>query len=201
MGRFYQKKGKRLFDIGGALAILCIFFPLMIVVAAINCFDQRCVFFRQARLGRDDKPFRILKFKTVKIINGKPAITPFANFLRSHSLDEIPQLFNVLSGEMSLVGPRPLFPEYLPYYSQEEKKRHHIKPGITGSAQINGGNDLSWDEKLRLDLYYVQNYSLMMDLKILLWSLTRIFTSTKHWDVRLLSEERAMKVKTHLSNH
>lgn len=163
----------------------------MIIVAVVNYFDQGQVFFRQERIGRSNRPFWIIKFKTVKIKDGRQVVSPFAGFLRSHSLDEIPQLFNVLQGDMSLVGPRPLLPEYLDYYSPQEQKRHLVRPGITGLAQINGGNNLSWEEKFQLDVAYVDQMSLKKDIGIFLKSFSYIFKKSSHWDVMPLNVARS----------
>jgi lipopolysaccharide/colanic/teichoic acid biosynthesis glycosyltransferase len=132
------------------------------------------VFFRQERPGLHQKPFFILKFRTMrntcdengKLLPSSERLTGFGSFLRSSSLDELPELFNVLKGEMSLVGPRPLRVEYLDRYTPEQARRHDVKPGITGWAQVNGRNALGWDDKFALDVWYVDNWSLMLDIKI-----------------------------------
>lgn len=190
METWYSRFGKSAFDLAGAVILIVLLAPAMILIAIVNYFDQGTILFIQTRIGKGNKPFRIYKFKTVLLKDRRQVITPFANFLRAHGLDETPQLFNVIRGDMSLVGPRPLFPDYLSFYTSEELRRHRVKPGITGTAQINGGNDLSWDEKLRMDLYYVSNASFAMDVKILFQSIARIFKNSKHWDVKPLSEER-----------
>ena len=142
----------------------------------------RPVFFRQVRPGLDGKPFEMVKFRTMRDANapnGKPLpdaerITPFGSFMRRASLDELPEFWNVLKGDMSLVGPRPLLMQYLPLYSKEQYRRHEMKPGITGWAQINGRNAISWDEKFKLDVWYVDNQSLWLDIKILFLTVKKV---------------------------
>ena len=138
------------------------------------------IFFRQLRPGHKQKPFVILKFRTMRPLKTKERLsdhlrtTGLGTFLRKYSLDELPQLWNVVKGEMSLVGPRPLLMEYLPRYNQRQRKRHNMPPGITGQAQINGRNALSWEEKFELDVWYVENWSFMMDIKILLTTIKKV---------------------------
>lgn len=140
------------------------------------------VLFRQVRPGLGGKPFEMVKFRTMKDAvdaAGNPLpdserLTPFGQFLRSSSLDELPELWNVLKGDMSLVGPRPLLMEYLPLYSPEQYRRHEVRPGVTGWAQINGRNSLSWDEKFKLDVWYVDNRSLWLDIKILFLTVKKV---------------------------
>ena len=141
------------------------------------------VIFSQVRPGRDGKPFRMYKFRSMKDAtdqDGNPLpdadrITPFGAKLRSTSLDELPELWNVLKGEMSLVGPRPLLMEYLPLYSTEQYRRHEVRPGITGWAQVNGRNAISWEEKFEYDVWYVDNQSILLDIKILLLTIKKVF--------------------------
>ncbi|WP_095210095.1 sugar transferase [Endozoicomonas ascidiicola] len=167
---------KRIFDIFGACLALVLFFPVISFVAwKVAKTMGRPVFFRQVRPGQDGKPFEMIKFRTMRDANGpdgKPLpdadrITPFGSFMRRASLDELPEFWNVLKGDMSLVGPRPLLIQYLPLYSKEQYRRHEMKPGITGWAQINGRNAISWDEKFKLDVWYVNNQSVWLDMKIL----------------------------------
>jgi lipopolysaccharide/colanic/teichoic acid biosynthesis glycosyltransferase len=140
------------------------------------------VFFRQTRPGKDGEPFQMVKFRTMlDAVNkdGKPLpddqrMTRFGSFLRSASLDELPELWNVLKGDMSLVGPRPLLLEYLPLYSKEQYRRHEVRPGVTGWAQVNGRNAISWEDKFRLDVWYVDNQSFWLDLKILLLTVKKV---------------------------
>jgi lipopolysaccharide/colanic/teichoic acid biosynthesis glycosyltransferase len=141
------------------------------------------VFFRQIRPGWMGKPFEMKKFRTMRdttnsngeLISDAERLTAFGRLLRATSLDELPELWNVLKGEMSLVGPRPLLMEYLPLYSQEQKRRHEVRPGITGWAQINGRNNASWEEKLKMDVWYVDNQSFWLDMKILLMTVKKVF--------------------------
>lgn len=141
-------------------------------------------FFFQVRVGINEKTFRIIKFKTMTDVTNKKGnllpdserLTKIGTFIRKTSLDELPQLFNILKGDMSLIGPRPLLKEYLPFYNTEEKKRHHVKPGITGWAQVNGRNSISWKEKFNFDIYYVNNISLILDIKIIIMTFKRVVT-------------------------
>ncbi|SDL67284.1 sugar transferase [Modicisalibacter muralis] len=140
------------------------------------------VLFRQQRPGRDGKPFYMVKFRTMKdsidadgnSLPDSERLTAFGQFLRSSSLDELPELWNVLKGDMSLVGPRPLLMEYLPLYSKEQYRRHEVRPGVTGWAQINGRNALSWEDKFKLDVWYVENQSFYLDIKILLLTVKKV---------------------------
>lgn len=175
---------KRLIDFFAALLALFLLAPAFAVVAwKIRRKLGSPVLFRQIRPGLRGQPFKMVKFRTMRDAldaNGKPLpdferMTPFGNFLRSASLDELPELWNVLKGEMSLVGPRPLLIEYLPLYSPEQARRHEVRPGVTGWAQINGRNALSWDEKFKLDVWYVDHQSLWLDLKILLLTVKKVF--------------------------
>ena len=175
---------KRLFDIFASLFGLLILSPVIAVVAyKVHKNLGSPVLFRQVRPGKDGKPFEMIKFRTMRDAidkNGNPLpdserITAFGNFLRSTSLDELPELWNVLKGEMSLVGPRPLLMEYLPLYNQEQMRRHEARPGVTGWAQINGRNAISWEEKFKLDVWYVDNQSFWLDIKILILTVKKVF--------------------------
>ncbi len=158
--------------------------PLMLVALAIRITMGRPVFFRQERPGYSGRPFRLLKFRTMtaacspedRLVSDGRRLTPLGRLLRSTSVDELPQLWNVLRGELSLVGPRPLLMHYLPLYSAEQARRHDVLPGITGWAQVNGRNAISWEEKFALDVWYVENWSLLVDLRILartVWGVLR----------------------------
>ncbi|NLJ92834.1 MAG: sugar transferase [Aeromonadales bacterium] len=175
---------KRLFDIVGAALALIIFSPVMALVGLL--VRQRLgspVLFRQTRPGKDAQPFEMIKFRTMRDavdIQGIPLpdaerITPFGDFLRASSLDELPGLWNVLKGDMSLVGPRPLLMDYLPLYSQEQYRRHEARPGITGWAQVNGRNAISWEDKFKLDVWYIDNRSLWLDIKIVFLTIKKVF--------------------------
>lgn len=155
-----------------------------VIAAGVSVQLGRPVFFSQLRPGLNGRLFRMIKFRTMtsdrdsagNLLADDLRLTSFGRTLRSSSLDELPELWNVLKGDMSLVGPRPLLPEYLPLYTPQQARRHEVRPGITGWAQINGRNAISWEEKFELDVWYVDHRSLMVDLKILLVSLQRIFS-------------------------
>ena len=167
---------KRLFDIVvSACALLMLALPMLVVIWMVRRKLGSPVFFTQMRPGLQGKPFLMVKFRTMTDARGPDGallpdadrLTPFGRFLRASSLDELPELWNVLKGDMSLVGPRPLLMEYLPLYSPEQARRHAVRPGITGWAQVNGRNTLSWEDKFKLDVWYVDHRSLWLDLKIL----------------------------------
>ena len=175
---------KRLFDILGAVLGLLILLPIIVTLAwQVRRKLGSPVLFRQTRPGLHGKPFQLIKFRTMRNaigLDGRPLpdserMTSFGSFLRSASLDELPELWNVLKGDMSLVGPRPLLLEYLPLYSLEQARRHEVRPGVTGWAQVNGRNALSWEEKFRLDVWYVDNHSFWLDLKILALTVKKVF--------------------------
>lgn len=180
-----MKNIRRCFDV---LASLFIFFilstPLIFIILFACFFLGSPVFFYQFRIGMNGKPFKIVKFRTMSnvcdssghLLPDSERLIPFGIFLRFTSLDEIPQLWNVLKGDMSLVGPRPLLVEYLSLYTDEQVRRHEVRPGITGWAQVNGRNDLSWEEKFNLDVWYVDNQSMLLDIKILLITIKKVFT-------------------------
>lgn len=177
-------KIKRLFDAAATLVGLMLLWPLIVLlVALVRIKLGSPVFFRQLRPGLHGKPFMMLKFRTMtdkrdpsgQLLPDVERLAPFGRFLRSASLDELPELLNVLKGEMSLVGPRPLLMEYLPLYSSEQARRHEVKPGITGWAQVNGRNAISWEEKFKLDVWYVDNRSFWFDLKILWLTVKKVF--------------------------
>lgn len=174
---------KRLFDLVGAVCGLVLLAPVILIVAClIRVKLGGGVFFRQIRPGKDGVPFEMIKFRTMLDAvdaNNTPLpdadrLTRFGSILRKTSLDELPELWNVLKGEMSLVGPRPLLMEYLPLYSDTQMRRHELPPGITGWAQANGRNALGWDEKFALDVWYVEHQSLKLDIKIILLTLFKV---------------------------
>lgn len=174
---------KRLFDIVIALSALIILSPVLLIVALlVRSKLGRPVFFRQIRPGRHGKPFEMIKFRTMRDAldsNGKPLpdaerLTRFGRMLRSTSLDELPELWNVLKGDMSLVGPRPLLMQYLHLYNNRQKKRHDVRPGITGWAQVNGRNAISWEQKFEYDVWYVENRSIVLDIKILWLTIKKV---------------------------
>lgn len=174
---------KRMVDIlGGGIGLL-VLSPVMVVVALLIRREMGSpVFFRQTRPGRHGKPFQMIKFRTMRdaidadghLLPDAERLTRLGRFLRSSSLDELPELWNVLKGEMSLVGPRPLLMDYLPLYSPEQARRHEVRPGVTGWAQMNGRNAISWDEKFALDVWYVDNRSLWLDLKIIWLTIRKV---------------------------
>lgn len=174
---------KRCIDIILSLLILAISWPAVLIAMVLVCFAMGWpVFFVQIRPGLKGRPFHLYKLRTMKFasdgrgnfLSDEQRLTILGNWLRKMSVDELPQLFNVLKGDMSLVGPRPLLMEYLPLYSPEQRRRHDVRPGITGWAQINGRNALSWEEKFALDVWYVDNRSLCLDLKILLLTIRKV---------------------------
>jgi sugar transferase EpsL len=175
---------KRGFDILVAAIAIVVLSPLLVVIALlVRTMLGTPLFFTQYRPGRHGKPFTIYKFRTMtderdgqgKLLPDCDRLPAFGRFLRSTSLDELPELLNVLKGDMSLVGPRPLLMEYLPLYSSEQARRHDMRPGITGWAQVNGRNAISWEEKFKLDIWYVENYTLLLDCRILWLTLAKVF--------------------------
>lgn len=174
---------KRLFDFAVAAALLLLLWPVLLLLALLIRWKMGPpALFRQQRPGRNGKPFTVLKFRTMKDANGPDGqplpdaerLTPLGEFIRRSSLDELPQLLNVVRGDMSLVGPRPLLMEYLPLYSARQARRHEVRPGITGWAQVNGRNALGWPDRLEMDAWYVENRSFLLDLKILLLTVKRV---------------------------
>lgn len=180
----YRFVFKRLFDFIISLFVLLCLLPVLAVLTVLLCFFNKGAgaFFTQERPGKNGKIFKVIKFKTMtdeKDINGKllpdaQRLTKVGKFVRSTSLDELPQLFNVLKGDMALIGPRPLLPKYLPLYNKEQARRHEVRPGITGWAQVNGRNAISWSRKFELDVWYVDNISLMLDLKIIFLTIKKV---------------------------
>lgn len=182
----YQKFFKRFFDIVLASFILLIISPVMVlVIFCLLVIYRRQLFFRQPRTGRNHQTFQIFKFKTMNdrkdekgiLLPDEKRLTSTGRFLRKTSLDEIPQLLNVLKGEMSLSGPRPLLTEYLPLYNKDQIRRHEVRPGITGWAQVNGRNAISWEEKFKYDVWYVDNLSFWLDVKIIFLTILKFFKS------------------------
>ena len=182
----YRKHLKRVFDFMVALIGSILLFPVSLLIWIILLFEQKGKpFFFHERPGKNGQLFVLLKFRTMKEekdTQGNPLpdmqrLTRIGSFLRNTSLDELPNLWNVLKGEMSLVGPRPLMTEYLPLYSSEQARRHDVRPGITGWAQVNGRNAISWQQKFKLDVWYVDNLSFRFDIKILFLTLKKVFQS------------------------
>lgn len=177
-------KRKRLFDFLVSLLALLLLSPILLVVAGlVTIFHGWPVLFRQQRPGYRGQLFHIYKFRTMSNARDKAGnllpdaqrLTPLGRFLRSSSLDELPELFNILKGEMSFVGPRPLLTQYLERYSPEQARRHDVMPGLTGWAQVNGRNALSWEEKFKLDVWYVDNWSFWLDIKIIFLTFVKVF--------------------------
>lgn len=174
---------KRVLDFSAALIVLAVLLVLFLALAALLAAANRGTpFFRQTRPGRHGKLFRIVKFKTMtdekdargELLPDERRLTRAGRLVRSLSLDELPQLFNVLAGQMSFIGPRPLLPEYLTLYSAEQARRHDVRPGITGWAQVNGRNSIGWDRKFELDVWYVDHLSLLLDARIILLTLAKV---------------------------
>ncbi len=174
---------KRFFDLISSSVLLLFLSPLLILVGLLVRLKLgRPVLFIQIRPGLKEKPFRLIKFRTMttetdergEILSDEKRLKNFGRFLRSTSLDELPELWNILKGEMSLVGPRPLLMEYLPRYNDRQKKRHTVRPGLTGWAQINGRNSTGWGERLEMDVWYVENRSMTLDFKILLLTIGKV---------------------------
>lgn len=175
---------KRMFDILISILVFICFFPVMLILAfMVKKKLGSPIIFRQKRPGKNGDIFELYKFRSMtdlidkegKLLDDTERLTPFGTKLRSTSLDELPSLFNVLKGDMSLVGPRPLLVEYLPFYNEEQSKRHNVRPGITGWAQVNGRNALSWEKRFEMDVWYVKQQSFILDLKILLMTVKKVF--------------------------
>lgn len=174
---------KRVLDFSAALIVLAaLLVPFLALAALLAAANRGTPFFRQTRPGRHGKLFRIVKFKTMtdetdergELLPDERRLTRVGRLVRSLSLDELPQLFNVLVGQMSFIGPRPLLPEYLPLYSAEQARRHDVRPGITGWAQVNGRNSIGWERKFELDVWYVDHLSLLLDMRIIFLTLAKV---------------------------
>lgn len=176
---------KRLIDFIVVLGVLVIIWPILLIMTLWLHFANRGAgaFFTQERPGQYGKIFKVIKFKTMTderdengdLLPDEKRLTKIGKFIRSTSVDELPQLFNVLKGDMSLIGPRPLLPQYLPLYSKEQARRHEVRPGITGWAQVNGRNAISWTKKFELDVWYVDHCSFLLDLKIIFLTVKKVF--------------------------
>lgn len=184
MNRKIQYYIKRIIDLVASFIGAIILFPIFVVVAILVKIKLGSpIFFKQKRIGKNNEEFEMIKFRTMtdekdklgNLLPNEERLTKFGKMLRSTSLDEIPELINVLKGDMSLVGPRPLPVRYLPLYSSEQLKRHNILPGITGWAQVNGRNSITWSEKFALDLWYVENFNIILDFKILFLTVYKVF--------------------------
>lgn len=180
----YIKLFKRIIDTVIALLVLIIISPIFIFLCVVlACLNKSNIFFTQYRPGKDEKYFKLIKFKTMndkmdqngKLLSDSERLNNFGKFLRKTSLDELPQFINIFKGNMSLIGPRPLFVEYLSLYNENQHRRHLIRPGITGWAQINGRNTISWQKKFEYDVWYVDNISFLLDFKIIFITIIRVF--------------------------
>lgn len=180
----YKNCFKRAIDFTIVLIALLIIWPILLVIYVWLTIANKGAgaIFYQERPGKDEKIFKVIKFKSMtderdaegNLLPDKDRITAVGRFVRKTSIDELPQLINVLKGDMALIGPRPLLPEYLPYYTEREKLRHTVRPGISGWAQVNGRNNCTWDQKLEYDAYYVEHLSLRMDIKVLLTTIKNV---------------------------
>ena len=176
---------KRFIDFVIVFCKLAIIWPILLLVGIWLYFANKGtgVFFIQKRPGKNERIFKVIKFKTMtdkrgidgKLLSDEERLTEIGKFIRSTSIDELPQLFNVLKGDMALIGPRPLLPQYLPLYSKEQARRHEVRPGITGWAQVNGRNAISWNKKFELDVWYVDHCSFLLDLKIIFLTIKKVF--------------------------
>lgn len=182
----YKLYFKRAFDFIISITVMILFLPLFLMVMVVLLIvNNGSAFFTQTRPGKDEKLFKILKFKTMNdkvdaqgnYLPDHQRLTAVGKIIRKTSLDELPQLLNVIKGDMSLIGPRPLLPQYLPFYSDEEKLRHTVRPGITGWAQINGRNLTGWQVRLKEDVFYVRNLTLLLDLKIVLHTIKNVLSA------------------------
>ena len=181
---FYRKYGKRIMDIALSLIAIIILFPVLIIIALlVRAKLGTPIIFKQNRPGLNEKIFTMMKFRTMtaetdetgELLPDHIRLTKFGKFLRSTSLDELPGLFNILKGNMSVIGPRPLLVQYLPLYNKDQKKRHAVRPGLSGLAQINGRNAISWEEKFELDVKYTNDITIVGDWKIILLTLKKVF--------------------------
>lgn len=195
----YRNFFKNIIDFIFALFLIIILFPVLIILyVLVSLISGSPVIFRQKRPGKNEKIFELLKFRTMtnktdkdgNLLSDNERITSLGKFMRRTSLDELPQLLNVLKGDISLVGPRPLLPEYLPLYNEDQKKRHLVKPGITGWAQVNGRNAISWNEKFKCDLYYVENLTFALDLKILIRTIVKVIKVADVYDTNGMTNEK-----------
>lgn len=193
----YKHFFKRLIDFILVLCVLLVIWPILLIITVWLHFANKGAgaFFFQERPGKNEKIFKVIKFKSMtderdengNLLPNEQRITKVGAFIRKTSIDELPQLFNVLKGDMALVGPRPLLPEYLPYYTDREKLRHTVRVGITGLAQVNGRNNLTWEERLEYDAYYAEHISFMLDLRILFQTVEKVFS---HKDVIVVLNEK-----------
>ena len=201
--KLYIRFIKRPIGFLGALVALMLLSPLFIATMVLLFFANKNgfkgIFFTQDRPGKDEKIFKVIKFKSMtderdaegKLLPDKDRITSVGKFVRKTSIDELPQLINVLKGDMALIGPRPLLPEYLPYYTERERLRHTVRPGISGWAQVNGRNSVTWDQKLEYDAYYVEHLSLWMDIRVILTTIKNVLDAK---DINVVPQNGAGKL-------
>ena len=197
----YKHFFKRVIDFTIVLVTLLIIWPVLLVITIWLHFANKGAgaFFTQERPGKDGKIFKVIKFKSMtderdadgNLLPDAQRLTKVGSFVRKTSIDELPQLINVLKGDMALIGPRPLLPEYMPYYTEREQLRHTVRPGITGWAQVNGRNNVSWDQKLEYDAFYVEHLSLGMDIKVLITTIKNVL---ERKDVVVVSSTKAGKL-------
>ena len=180
----YEKYIKRILDFVLSLVVLVVFSPVLLVLTILGAVKMKGnPFFTQLRPGKDGEIFKLIKFRSMtcekdkdgNLLPDEVRLTRYGEILRSTSLDELPELFNILKGDMSIVGPRPLLVQYLPLYNEEQRHRHDVRPGLTGWAQINGRNSITWEDKFRYDVWYVRNISFMLDVKILFLTVKKVF--------------------------
>lgn len=203
----YKDFFKRVIDFSIVFVALLIIWPLLLIITIWLHFANKGAgaFFFQERPGKDEKIFRVIKFKSMtderdsegNLLPDTKRLTKIGAFIRKTSIDELPQLINVLKGDMALIGPRPLLPEYLPYYTEREKLRHTVRPGITGWAQVNGRNNVTWDQKLELDAYYVEHLSFMMDVRVLFTTIKNVVCGK---DVVIVPGTKAGKLNVERAN-
>ena len=201
MRGLYKNFIKRILEFGISLCALICLFPFLLLVAVCLHFANRGagVFFYQERPGNDARIFKIVKFKSMTderdsnghLLPDKDRLTKVGSFVRKTSIDELPQLLNVLKGDMALIGPRPLLPDYLPYYTKREQLRHTVRPGMTGWAQIHGRNNTTWDDKLEFDAYYVEHISFLMDCRILLTTIKNVL---QRKDVNVVPASQSLRL-------
>lgn len=202
----YEAYVKRLLDLVLSAVALLLLSPVILVVAIlVRCHLGAPVIFCQERPGKDEEIFKLYKFRSMtdacdaygQLLPDELRLTRFGRFLRSTSLDELPELWNIFKGDMSIVGPRPLLVEYLPYYTEEERHRHDVSPGLTGLAQVNGRNNLSWEEKFAYDLEYVENISFAMDIRIVVLTIFKVLCQSDVQVDTQLSEGNLAKNRAH----
>lgn len=195
----YRSFFKRFFDFVLSLMALIVLFPVLLILTVLGAIKMKGnPFFTQLRPGKNEKIFKLIKFRSMtcekdadgNLLSDDKRLTRYGRILRSTSLDELPELINILKGDMSIVGPRPLLVEYLPWYSEREKHRHDVRPGLTGWAQVNGRNTIDWDTKLAYDVEYVNKYSFVMDVKVIFMTVMKV---VKRSDIQVGSEFKAGK--------